>query len=181
VIFTSDGGYYQGEHGGLYDKRSVYEPSIRVPMLVRFPRLIRPGTVVLPMVLNIDIAPTLLDLAGVEVPATMQGRSFTQLLEGKEVKDWRTSFLLEYFQEWRGFTSTPTLEGVRTEGHKYVRYLDPPDRPELYDLNQDPHERTNRHDDPDLSDTRSKLQRELDRLRKTVGTADTTTQPGTTR
>lgn len=174
VIFTSDGGYYQGEHGGLYDKRSVYEPSIRVPMLVRAPGLVRPGTVIREMVLNIDIAPTLLDLAGVEVPDTMQGRSFKPLLAGKEVEDWRRSFLLEYVQEWRGFTSTPTLEGVRTERYKYVRYLDPPDKPELYDLKEDPDERVNRHDDPAFAQTRAELQRELARLREEVGTADLT-------
>lgn len=174
VVFTSDGGYYHGEHGGLYDKRSVYEASIRVPMLVRYPPLVRPGTLVDPMVLNIDIAPTFLDLAGVEVPASMQGRSFKPLLAGREVEDWRTSFLLEYYREWRGFVSTPTLEGVRTETHKYVRYLDPPDKPELYDLREDPHERVNLHDDPKLAETLSRLQGELARLREQAGTADVT-------
>lgn len=177
VVFTSDGGYYQGEHGGLYDKRSAYEPSIRVPMLVRYPPLIRANTRLQHMILNIDIAPTLLDLAGVAVPPSMQGRSAKQLLAGEPASGWRSSFLVEYYREWRGFTSTPTLEGVRTERYKYVRYLDPVDRPELYDLIDDPHERINRHDDPACSRTLSELRFELDRLRAEIGTPATATAP----
>jgi arylsulfatase A-like enzyme len=162
IIFMSDNGYYQGEHGGLYDKRSAYEESIRVPMVIRYPRLIKPGTKVDKMVLNIDVAPTFLELAGVPIPKSMQGRSMVPVLAGRDV-DWRKSFLIEYFRE-QGFPSTPTLRGVRTDRYKYVTYIEPPDRSELYDLKDDPRETKNLYDDAAHATVVADLKKELDRL-----------------
>lgn len=96
VIYSRDNGYYLGEHG-LGDKRSLYEESLRIPMLVRYPRLFGEGKVVDEMVLNLDLAPTLLDLAGMPVPPEMQGRSWKALAAGQKLADWRQSFLAEYF------------------------------------------------------------------------------------
>src|SRR6185295_8311075 len=98
VLFMGDNGYYLGEHG-LGDKRSLYEESLRVPMLVRYPRLISQHTPRDELALNIDIAPTILDLAGVTVPPEMQGRSWRPLFSGSSVTNWRQSFLAEYILE----------------------------------------------------------------------------------
>lgn len=167
IIFSSDNGYYIGEHGGLFDKRSAYEESIRVPMLVRYPKAVKAGTKVDGMVLNIDVAPTFLELAGVPVPKSMQGRSLVPLLTGKN-EGWRKSFLNEYFRE-KGFPNTPTLQCVRTDRYKYIRYLDPQDRPELYDLKKDPQELQNLHDDPAAASTLAEMKTELAKLLAETG------------
>jgi len=162
ILYTSDNGYYQGEHGGLYDKRSAYEESIRVPILARYPKLIKPGTKVDGLALNIDIGPTFLEAASVPAAKAMQGRSLLPILTGKAA-DWRKSFLVEYFHE-KGFPSTPGHRTVRTDRFKYVTYVDPPDRPELYDLKNDPTETRNLHDDPASAQTLADMKKELDRL-----------------
>src|SRR5439155_4213187 len=135
VIFASDQGYFVGEHG-LRDKRSAYEESIRFPLLIRYPRLTKAGALVDEMALNIDLAPSLLDLAGVPIPADMQGRSWRPLLEGKS-DGWRQSFFYEYFFE-SNHPETPTINGVRTTDAKLVKYPDHPEWVELYDLKRDP-------------------------------------------
>lgn len=140
IIYTSDNGFMFGEHG-LIDKRCMYEPSIRVPMIVHCPELIpEPGRRT-EMVLNIDHAPTLLDAAGVAVPETMQGRSFMPVIRGEQVA-WRDAFLYEYFWE-RSFPQTPTVLGVRTDTHKFMKYHGIWDVYEMYDLEQDPDEMHN--------------------------------------
>ena len=142
VIFAGDNGFFLGEHGFL-NKRAMYEESIRIPFLVRYPKLINPGTTIAPMTLNIDLAPSLLDLSGVEVPAEMkmQGLSWVPLLRGRE-EELRTSWLYEYFYEPR-FAPTPTMQGVRTTRWKYVRYPNIQETDELYDLENDPTEMRN--------------------------------------
>jgi N-acetylglucosamine-6-sulfatase len=174
VIYSSDNGYFQGEHG-LRDKRAMYEDSIRVPHLVHYPRLIRPGTVFDQMVLNIDVAPTLLDFAGVDIPAAMQGRSWRPVLEGRDPQG-RDHWLYEYFWE-KNFPWDPTQYGIRTRRFKYIRYPDighaDPDYPmkgelpaeELYDLENDPLEMRNLANDPAAS---SRLTEMRDTLRRTV-------------
>ena len=161
LIFTSDNGYFWGEHG-LGDKRAAYEESIRVPLLVRCPALARPGTVRDELVLNIDIAPTLLDLAGVEVPKTMHGRSLVPLLRGN-AGGWRTAFLAEYFAEPK-FARIPTWQAVRTVRWKYIRYPDYAGMDELYDLHADPHELKNLVQDPHAQAALKELRAELERL-----------------
>lgn len=166
-VFTSDNGYFWGEHGGLGDKRWAYEESIRVPMIARLPNRVKPGTVVPQMVMNVDLAPTALELAGVKVPADLHGRSLLPLLRG-ETANWRTSILTEYFQE-KAYPRTPTWQAVRTDTWKYIRYPGHSDWDELYDLSSDPQERTNRAADKTTVDRLAGLRKELDRLLAATG------------
>ena len=159
VLYTSDNGYYKGEHG-LGDKRSVYDESLRIPLIVRYPRLIPNANVLDEMVLNIDVAPTFLDLAGLPVPSEMQGRSWRPLLAGKPA-DWRKSFLVEYFRENR-FPSTPTIVGVRTADAKLVKYPGHEEWTELFDLAHDPYETRNLANDPAHKDLLARMQAEFD-------------------
>jgi arylsulfatase A-like enzyme len=165
VIYTSDNGYYLGEHG-LGDKRSAYDESLRIPFLVRYPRLGVKGKVVDQMVLNIDLAPTLLDFAGVAVPNPMQGRSWRPLLEGRAV-NWRRAFFYEYFFE-RNF-ATPTVLAVRTDTAKLIRYPGHDDWTEVFDLKADPHEMKNLARDPAHKELRQRLEAEFERQQKAVG------------
>jgi len=139
VAFTTDNGYFLGEHN-LGDKRAAYEESMRVPLLVRYPAGLPQGKVVDKFVLNIDIAPTFLDFAGISAPATFQGKSWVPLAEGKTVP-WRKSFLYEYFYE-RNF-NTPTIVALRTENAKLVVYPGQEEWTELFDLSTDPNEQHN--------------------------------------
>jgi N-acetylglucosamine-6-sulfatase len=140
VLYMGDNGYAWGEHG-LQDKRTGYEESMRVPLLGQCPELYEGGTKVTGMVLNIDIAPTLLAAAGLRAPDEMQGRSFLDLARGKESK-WRDYFLYEYFWE-RNYPQTPTLHAIRTDRYKYIHYNGVYDTDELYDIQADPLERRN--------------------------------------
>ncbi len=173
IIYTSDNGYYQAEHGGLYDKRSAYEESIKVPMIVRFPRwMLEKGTVRDDLVLNIDIAPTLLRAAGVTVPKSMQGQSWYDFLSPLSSfhREPRKSVFIEYFHE-KSFPSTPTLQAVRTPRWKYIRYLEPQDTPELYDLEADPLETKNLYKHPDYQHQVELMKQELERQLKDTGAA----------
>jgi N-acetylglucosamine-6-sulfatase len=139
-----DNGFALGEHG-FYDKRDAFEESIRIPMLARHPKLIKPGTRIENMALNVDLAPTILEYARVELPAKpkMDGHSFLSLLQGKKSKKkWREHFVYEYHWEWN-FPATPTTFAIRTNNEKYVYYHGVWDRNGFYDLNSDPHERHN--------------------------------------
>lgn len=140
IVFTSDNGFQFGEHG-LIDKRTMYEASIRIPMIVHCPELVKPGTRRNELITNVDFAPTFLDAGGLDVPDSMQGQSFLPLLRG-ESPPWRDAFLYEYFWE-RSFPQTPTVLGVRTNTHKFMRYHGIWDRYEIYDLENDPEERNN--------------------------------------
>jgi len=140
VIFMGDNGFLFGEHG-LIDKRCMYEPSIRVPMIVHCPSMTGNVRSLDKLVLNIDIAPTILDAAGVDVPVSMHGRSFLPLLKGEGV-NWRTEFLYEYFWE-RAYAQTPTVLGLRTERYSYMRHHGIWDLYELYDIQKDPDQMNN--------------------------------------
>jgi arylsulfatase A-like enzyme len=160
VVYSSDNGYYLGEHG-LGDKRSAYEESIRVPMLIRYPKLIKPNRTIDEMVLNIDLAPTWLELAGLPVPAEMQGRSWKPLLsETQSDKPWRSSFLYNYFLE-RGF-QVPTIAAVRTTSAKLVKYPGHEEWTEMFDLQKDPYEINNIYNDPNHLELRKKLEAEYE-------------------
>ncbi|MSU51180.1 MAG: DUF4976 domain-containing protein [Opitutus sp.] len=162
VVYASDNGYYLGEHG-LGDKRSLYEESLRIPMLVRYPRLFPKGKTMDEMVLNIDLAPTLLELGGVSVQREMQGASWVPLLTGKKPV-WRQSFLAEYFYE-NNF-NTPTILGVRTANSKIVQYPGHPEWTEVFDLAIDSYEMKNLAGDPAR---RARLTAELDAQIKATG------------
>ena len=150
IVFTSDNGFVLGEHGRV-DKRTMYEPSIRVPLVVRYPRRVRAGTLIDHLVLSHDIAPSLVELGRAEPLSDITGRSLVPLLDGRDVT-WRDAFLYEYNFEPQ-FPFTPNVRGVRTDRWKYIRYPHgdgSPDRftAELYDLQTDPHELRNLVADP---------------------------------
>lgn len=149
VIFTSDNGFFWGEHR-LADKRAAYEESIRIPLLMRYPKLIKPGSTLAEMALNIDIAPTVLQLGGAPIPANVHGKSLVPILEGKPVQ-WRRTALFEYFAEER-FPRVPSWRALRTDRWKYIHYPDVADADELYDLAADTYEMKNLIADPSLHD-----------------------------
>lgn len=140
IVFAGDNGFLFGEHG-LIDKRCMYEPSIRVPLIVHCPELFPEPQRRSEMILNIDFAPTFLDAAGLPVPDTMQGRSFLPLLTDQS-DEWRDEFLYTYFWE-RAFPQTPTVLGVRTDRYKFMKFQGVWDKYELYDIQDDPHEMNN--------------------------------------
>jgi len=159
IIYMGDNGFQFGEHG-LIDKRNAYEASMRVPMLAYCPDLIRPGTVVKQVVANIDVAPTLLDAAGLKAPAYMDGMSYLPLLEGKTVENWRKGLLYEYYWE-RSFPQTPTMHAIRNDQYKYIRYYGIWDTDELFDIQADPLETKNLVRDPKYAQTVRSLNKEL--------------------
>jgi arylsulfatase A-like enzyme len=182
VIYTSDQGFFLGEHG-WFDKRWMMEESLRMPLVVRYPRLIKPGRTNSAMLLNIDFAPTLLDLAGVSVPNDIQGKSFLPLLTGETPAQWRKSIYYRYYAQEYGMA--PHM-GIRTERYKLVHYQGPAgvddgsilvkatqwkpvDEWELFDLQQDPDEMDNLYSKPQAKKLVAKLKSELVRQQKAVG------------
>ena len=163
VIYTSDQGFFLGDHG-LFDKRFMYEPSLRQPFLIRWPGVVKPGGVINEMALNNDFAPTFMDLAGLPVPADMQGKSLLPLLKGEHPADWRTSMYYRYYHD-PGDHNTRAHYGVRTESHKLIHFWKK-DQWELYDLKSDPGEMHNLYGDPAQKDTIASLKVELYRLKQ---------------
>lgn len=164
LVFTSDNGYFYGEHGLSVERRLAYEESIRLPLLIRYPKLIKPGTVRDDLALNIDLAPTLLSLTGVAVPPNMQGRSLVPLLKGARPA-WRKSFLIEYYSD-KVFPRIVQMgyKAVRNQRWKYIRYLELDGMDELYDLKTDPFEMKNLAREPAAQKTLTEMKRALDRL-----------------
>jgi len=165
VIYTSDQGFFLGDHN-WFDKRFMYEESLRMPFLVRWPGQIKPGTVSDGMILNVDFAPTLLEAAGLSVPADMQGRSFLPLLRGQRPKDWRRSMYYRYYHYPQDHQVQPHY-GVRTERYKLI-YFNKIDQWELFDLRNDPRELKNLYRDPKYANTVKELKGELYRLKKAL-------------
>lgn len=171
IVFAGDNGMFLGEHG-MTDKRTMHEESIRIPLVARYPKAIPPGTVVEKMVLNIDLAPSILEFCGVSPLTGIHGVSWKPMVEGKDVA-WRKSWLYEYDYE-KEFPYTPNVRGVRTDDWKYIHYPHGdggPDRhkAELYHLKNDPGERHNLIDDPKHAKKRAELKAELARLMMTTG------------
>lgn len=137
VVYTCDHGYFLGEHG-WYDKRFMYEPSIRVPWMIRYPGTVKPQSTSDLMNINIDNAPTVLDLVNLPIPNDMQGRSLMPILQGYSPDDWRTSMYYHYYEDGRGHAVQPHY-GVRTEDYKLINYYTI-DEWELFDLKKDPDE-----------------------------------------
>ena len=164
IVFTSDHGYFYGEHGLNEERRLAYEETIRIPLIVRFPRLVTAGITPSEMALSIDLAPTLLDVAGVPARTGMQGRSLVPVLTQK-AQGWRTSFLIEYFSD-SVFPRIRTMgySAVRTAQHKYIQYRELTDMDELYDLTADPYEMTNIIGRPESGDVLRQMKAELQRL-----------------
>jgi N-acetylglucosamine-6-sulfatase len=149
VIYMGDNGFSWGEHG-LIDKRHFYEESVKVPFLVYAPGMFKGGQTINKMVQNIDVAPTVLELAGLKKPSYMPGKSFMQLLKG-DTTQWRNKIFYEYFWEY-DFPMTPTVFGVRTDKYKYMRYNGIWDQNELYDLENDPNEINNLIEKPEYAE-----------------------------
>lgn len=173
VFYTSDQGWYLGEHG-WFDKRWMYEESFRTPLLVRWPGKVKPGSINNDMVMNLDFAETFLDVAGVEIPADMQGKSITSVLAGNTPADWRKSVYYHYY-EFPGPHSVQKHYGVRTERYKLIHFYEKQEW-ELFDLEKDPHELTSVYGQGDYADVQKELEAELKRLReqyKDDGTVET--------
>lgn len=163
VIYSSDQGFYLGEHG-WYDKRWMYEESLRMPLIVRWPNKVRPGSVNRQMVSNLDFAETFLEIAGVPVPEDMQGQSMVPMLAGETPADWRKSFYYRYY-EYPKPHKVPPHYGVRTERHKLI-YYPRTDEWELFDLEKDPHEIRSVYAEAAYAETVKELKAELARLRE---------------
>ncbi|HJZ67422.1 MAG TPA: sulfatase [Blastocatellia bacterium] len=168
VIYTSDQGFFLGEHN-FFDKRFMYEESLRMPFLVRWPGRIKPGSVNTNMILNVDFAPTLLAAAGLPVPSDMQGRSFLPLLEGKRVKDWRTAMYYRYYHP--SDHNVAAHYGIRTDRYKLI-YFNKLDQWELFDLKSDLHEIKNLYLDSAYGSIVKRLKRELYRLKRELRDSD---------
>lgn len=148
ILYLGDNGFLFGEKG-LIDKRNAYEASVRIPMLLRYPKEVEAGQTLTQVVANIDVAPTMLDFAGADIPEHMDGRSMKPLLTG-EPDDWRDYLLYEYYWE-RNYPHTPTTHAVLGERFKYIRYHGVWDVDELFDLENDPEERVNLINDPEYA------------------------------
>jgi arylsulfatase A-like enzyme len=168
VVYTSDQGFFLGEHG-WYDKRFMYEPALRMPLLVRWPGTIDAGRRVRALVQNLDFAPTFLEAAGVAIPDGMQGRSLVPLLRGAAPGDWRRSIYYQYYET--GIHAVQPHYGVRTDRYKLIHFHEL-DEWELYDLEQDPEEMNNLHGDPAHAAVVAELRAELARLRSAYRVED---------
>lgn len=167
IIYMGDNGFSFGEHG-LIDKRHFYEESAKVPFLIRCPDLFDGGKVLDPMIQNIDVAPTVLDVAGIQKPDYMPGNSIIPLLRGKEVK-WRDKIFYEYYWEY-DYPQTPTMHGVRTDRYKLIRYHGIWDTNEFYDLKEDPDEMHNLIASPEHQETIRRMTEDIyDWLENTDG------------
>jgi len=174
VVYTSDQGFFLGDHG-WYDKRFMYEESLKMPYIMRYPKMIEAGSVSDDMILNVDFAPTYLEMAGLDSPEHYQGRSFAALLAGETPSDWRTSMYYRYWMH-KAHHNVYAHYGVRTRRHKLIYYyadalgqagsIDESHAPEweLFDLENDPYELNNLIDDPDYAAAVVELKAELHRL-----------------
>lgn len=162
VVYASDQGFFLGDHG-WYDKRWMYEESLRVPLIVRWPGVVRPGSENRELVQNLDLAPTFLEAAGVEVPSGMQGRSLVPLLRGEEPEDWRDAIYYHYYEH--GAHGVPRHYGIGTERYKLIHYPES-DEWELFDLAEDPDELRSVYANPRYADVVEELEAELGRLRQ---------------
>jgi arylsulfatase A-like enzyme len=165
VVYAADQGFYLGEHG-WFDKRWIFEESLRTPLLIRWPGVVQPGSSTDRIVSNLDFAETFLDAAGLPIPAEMQGRSLLPLLQGRTPADWRTSLYYHYY-EYPGPHNVRRHYGVVTDRYKLVRFYEPEmDYWELFDRSSDPRELRSLYGRADHAGIQEELGRELDRLRK---------------
>ena len=180
VIYTSDQGFFLGDHG-WYDKRFMYEESLRMPFIVRYPREVAAGSVNTDMVLNVDFAPLFLDLAGLPTPDDMQGRNFRPLLRGERPAGWRQAMYYRYWMHADNSHNVCAHYGIRTHRHKLIYYYaddcgqkganEDPRTPEweLFDLEKDPCEMNNVYAHPDYQDIAADLKAQLHQLQQEVG------------
>ncbi|MBI1357943.1 MAG: sulfatase-like hydrolase/transferase [Acidobacteria bacterium] len=186
IVFTTDNGFFLGEHG-WYDKRFMYEPSLRIPLLIRYPRRFKGGQVPEGFAMNIDLAPTILDAAGIAVPEQMQGRSLVPLLEGEAPSDWPKEAYYSYYENSWAFRdmareqmTDPSFaywtahrvgphRGIRTDRYKLIEYYTEGPYWELFDLQQDPDELVNIYEEPSSQPLIADLEPALRRLQQHYG------------
>ncbi|NBC66270.1 MAG: sulfatase-like hydrolase/transferase [Bacteroidetes bacterium] len=173
IVYSSDQGFYLGEHG-WFDKRFMYEESFRTPLIIRYPTEIRAGSENSDLVQNIDFAPTILDVAGVDVPKEIQGESLTPLFNGNN-EDWRDRLYYHYY-EYPAEHAVKRHYGIRTNRYKLIHFYYDIDEWELYDLENDPQEMMNLYNDPDYAEIRDSLHQELEDLREHYRDSDELTQ-----
>ncbi len=166
VVYSSDQGFFLGEHG-WFDKRWMYEESLRTPLIVRWPGVVAAGSSDSSLVSNLDLAETFLKMAGVPVPDEMQGRSLVPLLEGKGGSDWRQSFYYHYYESMLAH-GVPEHYGVATDRYKLIHYPETLEW-ELFDRRADPNELASLYDSPDHLEIQKELGRELENLRTQLG------------
>ena len=167
IVLTSDQGFYLGDHG-FFDKRFIYEESLRMPFMVKYPKMVKPGSVNTDIVTNIDFAPTLLELAGIQTNAEMQGESFVPLLKGETPADWEQAMYYHYY-EWPYWHHVQPHYGIRTQKYTLAHFYYNIDVWELYDLEKDPNQMQNLIDDPQYAGVVSDLKDRLNRLQKKYG------------
>jgi arylsulfatase A-like enzyme len=167
VIYCSDQGFYLGEHG-WYDKRFMYEQSLRTPLVVRWPGVVEAGSICDQIASNVDFAQTFLDAAGLETPDDMQGRSLLPLLRGERPDDWRQSFYYHYYEGPPAVHTVDEHYGVTNGRHKLIHFYKI-DQWELFDLEKDPNEMRSVYDDPAYAEVQQKILKELQRLRVELG------------
>lgn len=166
VVYSSDQGFYIGDHG-WYDKRWMYEESLKMPLIIKWPGVTQPGSVDQHLVQNLDYAETFLEMAGAPIPEDMQGRSLVPLLQGQSVDDWRQSIYYHYY-EYPSVHMVPRHNGVRTDRFKLMQFYEFGEW-EFYDLEKDPNELTNAYRDPVYQEQISSLKQELESLRRQYG------------
>ncbi len=166
VIYSSDQGFYLGEHG-WFDKRWMYEESLHMPFIVKWPGVTAPGSVNTDMVQNLDFAETFLDMAGLPIPDEMQGRSLVPILKGDTPDDWRKSIYYHYY-EYPGAHMVQKHIGVRTDRYKLINYYELGEK-ELFDLELDPNEMNSVYNDPEYAEIQTELEQELARLKEYYG------------
>ncbi|WP_372775426.1 sulfatase [Mangrovibacterium sp.] len=169
IVYTSDQGFYLGEHG-WFDKRFMYQESYQTPLLVRYPKEIEPGTKIDKLVQNLDFAPTLLDYAGVEIPADIQGQSFRKLVAG-DTDEFRDFAYYTYY-EYPAEHSVKRHNGIATERYKLIHFYYDVDEWELYDLEKDPSEMNNVFNDPEYESIKDDMMRKFKKTRKHYGDSD---------
>lgn len=168
VIYTSDQGFFLGEHN-MFDKRFMYEESLRMPFLIRWPARIKPGSISKEMILNVDFAPMMLDAAGAKIPSDLQGKSFLPILRGEKPAGWRSSMYYRYYHP--GHHNVAAHYGVRTDRYKLI-FFDKLNQWELYDLRNDPVEMNNIYGNKQNASLVTRLKKEMYRLKKELGDTD---------
>ncbi len=170
VVYTSDQGFYLGEHG-WFDKRWMFKESLRTPLLIMWPGMIQPGSVNSDMVSNLDFAETFLDAASIAIPPDMQGKSFLPLLKGNTPEDWRTEHYYHYY-EYPGWHSVKRHYGITTDRYKLIHFYYDIDEWEMFDLQQDPSEMKNIYTDPAYAEVKKIMHEKLEEMRAKYGDND---------
>jgi len=180
IVYTADQGHFLGEHG-FFSKRFMYDEAMRMPFLIRYPRWLKPAVVNDDMIANVDFAPTLLDMAGIPVPASMQGRSFKRNLQGRTPSDWPQAVYYHYWQHLL-HRNVPAHYGIRTKDKKLIfyyglplgqtSYKPTPPEWELFDLRDDPHEMKNVYGDPHYAEIIAALKKQLLAVKQRLGDTD---------